>query len=81
MTKKKLYAVTVQYQAYVLAESESEAEDFASEITSTEDYTWISVAEANGKELGWKGECCVYHNGTGDISLDESLNNTTSESD
>ena len=81
MTTKKLYAVTVQYQAYVLAESESEAEDFADEITRTEDYPWISVAEANGKEFGWTGECCVYHNGAGDIRLDEALNNAPSGGD
>ena len=81
MTDKKLYTVTVEYRAYVLAESESEAEDFASEITSNEDYPWISVAEANGKELGWTGDCCVYHNGTGDIRLSEVLNSTTSGKD
>ncbi len=81
MTDKKLYTVTVEYQAYVLAESESEAEDFANEIVRTEDYPWISVTEANGKELGWNGECCVYHNGTGDIRLSEVLNNTTSGGD
>jgi hypothetical protein len=81
MTEKKLYAVTVQYQAYVLAESESEAEDFAAEITSTEDYPWISVTEANGKELGWMGECCVYHNGSSDIRLSEALASTTSGKD
>lgn len=74
MTEKKLYAVRVQYQAYVLAESESEAEDFAKEIASTEDYPEISVAEANGRnELGWSGDCCVYHDGPGDIRLSEVL--------
>lgn len=73
MTEKKLYAVTVQYQAYVLAESESEAEDFAGEISRTEDYPEIFAWEATGNELGWSGDCCIYHDGPGDIRLSEVL--------
>jgi hypothetical protein len=73
MTNKKLYAVSVHYQAYVLAESESEAKDFAKEIADTEDYPEISAIEATGNELGWSGDCCVYHNGGGDIRLNEVL--------
>ena len=73
MTNKKLYVVKVQYHAYVLAESESEAEDFAKEIAGTEDYPEISAIEATGNELGWTGDCCVYHDGGGDIQLNEIL--------
>jgi hypothetical protein len=73
MTDKKLYAVTVQYQAYVLAKSESDAQDFASKIASTEDYPKIFATEATGNELGWSGHCCVYHDGPGDIRLSDVL--------
>jgi hypothetical protein len=73
MTAKKLYAVRVEYQAYVLAESEADAEDFAREITNTEDFPEISVVEATGNELAWSGDCCIYHNGGGDIRLNEVL--------
>ena len=75
-TAKKLYAVRVKFQAYVLAESEADAEDFAREITDTEDSPEIFATEANGgNELGWSGDCCVYHNGGGDIRLKEVLAN------
>ena len=73
MTAKKLYAVSVQYQAYVLAESDADAEDFAREITDTEDFQEISVVEATDNELGWSGDCCIYHSGSGDIKLKEVL--------
>ena len=73
MTKKKLYTVRVEYKAYVLAESESEAKGFAREITET-DGPQILVNEANGRnELGWPIGCYVYHDGPGDIRLGEVL--------
>ena len=75
MTAKKLYAVRVEYQAYVLAESEADAEDFAREITDTEDCPDIFATEANGNELGWSPDCYVYHNGGGDIKLKQVLAN------
>ena len=74
-TAKKLYTVRVEYQAYVLAESEADAEDFAREITDTEDSPEIFATEANGNELGWSGDCCIYHSGPGDILLKEMLTN------
>jgi hypothetical protein len=74
MTNKKLYAVRVQYEAYVLAESEADAEDFAREISDTEDCPEVFATEANGcNELGWSGDCCIYHGGPGDIRLKEVL--------
>ena len=74
MTGKKLYTVRVEYKAYVLAESESEAKGFAREITETEDCPQIFVNEANGRnELGWPIGCYVYHDGPGDIRLGEVL--------
>jgi hypothetical protein len=73
MTAKKLYAVRVEYQAYVLAESDADAEDFAREITDTEDLPGISVVEATDNELGSSGDCCIYHSGSGDIKLKEVL--------
>ena len=42
-TVKKLYAVRVEYQAYVLAESEADAEDFAKEITDGDERTALSL--------------------------------------
>lgn len=73
MNNKNLYVVRVQYQAYVLAESEAEAEGFAREISNTEDYPEVYAVQARGNELGWSEECCIYHNGPGDIRLGEVL--------
>ena len=72
-TVKKLYAVRVEYQAYVLAESKADAEDFAKEITDTEDPSEIYAVEAKSNELGWSPDCYVYHYGFGDILLKEVL--------
>ena len=42
-TVKKLYAVRVEYQAYVLAESKADAEDFAAAITDGDERTDLSL--------------------------------------
>jgi hypothetical protein len=69
----KLFALEITYKAYVWAERESHAEDFVSEIVNTEDYSDIDIQETNTNVLGWNGNCCVYHAGSGDLLLKDVL--------
>ena len=71
--EKRLYVVTVSYSAYVWAESSEDAEDFAIEIVSVEDFTEVAAHETNGNELGWVPDALVYHDGTGDLPLRDVL--------
>lgn len=62
-SKKKLYVVTVEYEAYVLAEDYEEAEDFAAKITQNEE-PWVDCLPVTGNPpnpLRWEAQCCVYH--------------------
>ena len=34
-----------------------------------------SYAAGADQELGWSGDCCIYHSGPGDIRLKEMLTN------
>ena len=64
---KLLWAVRVVREAYVLAETQAEAEEMAPEIEQWEE-PQISVGSGS-VDLGWPGACNVYHNGKGDITL------------
>jgi hypothetical protein len=68
---KKLYAVTVEYTAYVWAENQDEAEqrDFVREIVSNEEPNIFAIETDNSNILGWYDNCCIYHNGDGDVVL------------
>ena len=70
---KKLFAVQIVYDAYVWAEDDSEAIDMHDEITRTEDFPSVTAHEVSSNVLGWDHDCCVYHNGDGDIRLGEVL--------
>jgi len=62
-TTKKLYIVTVEFEAYVLAENSTEAESFAREIIANEE-PFIGVLPVTGdppNPLRWPADCCVYH--------------------
>jgi uncharacterized cysteine cluster protein YcgN (CxxCxxCC family) len=60
---KKLYVVTVEYQAYVLAEAYEDAQDFASEIVENEEpfVDCVQVADDNPNPLKWVSHACIYH--------------------
>jgi uncharacterized cysteine cluster protein YcgN (CxxCxxCC family) len=60
---KKLYVVTVEYQAYVLAEEYEDAEDFASEIVKNEE-PFVDCVQATDdcpNPLKWVPHSCIYH--------------------
>ena len=62
--EKKLYVVEINYQAYVWAEDDSEAEDFANEIVDTERPSIRSEEVKEGKNpLSWEDYCLVYTDG------------------
>jgi hypothetical protein len=66
---KKLYQVTVEFEAYVWAEDEFEADGYAGEISGNET-PHITVTEAGGRNLlGWTDGCAVYHDDEGDVYL------------
>lgn len=60
---KKLYVVTVEYQAYVLAEDEAMAELLAEEIVKDEtpEVRVLPVLEDHTNPLGWPRHALVYH--------------------
>jgi len=70
---KKLYVVTVEYQAYVLADEYEDAEDFADEIVGNEDpfISCTRVTEDEKNPLKWVAHACIYHpdQDTKDIDL------------
>lgn len=75
--KKKLYVVTVEFEAYVLAENSTEAESFAGEIIANEE-PFFGVLPVTGdppNPLRWDSHCCVYHSEQGqrDITVAEVL--------
>ena len=62
--EKKLYVVEINYQAYVWAEDDSEAEDFANEIVANELPSIWSQEVGEGKNpLSWRSHCLVYSDG------------------
>lgn len=68
---KRLYVVRVVREAYVLAEDEAEAADMRSEIERW-DEAEVEVSSGAERLDGWEpaDRCFVYHNGSGDITLD-----------
>jgi hypothetical protein len=59
---KKLYVVEVTYRAYVWAEDEDNAEEFASEITADEEPEVSADQVRSGTNpLNWGKPCLVYH--------------------
>ena len=66
----RLYVVRVLREAYVLAESESDAEDMRGEIERWEGPV-VEVSSGSERLDGWSPaeRCMVYHNGSGDITL------------
>jgi len=70
---KKLYVVTVEYQAYVLAEDETVAELLAEEISNEEvpEVRVSPVSENKSNPLGWPLHALVYlyDQNTEDIDL------------
>lgn len=64
---KLIWAVRVVREAYVLAETQAEAEELAYEIERWEE-PQITV-HSGSVDLGWPGQCNVYHDGEADITL------------
>jgi hypothetical protein len=60
---KKLYVVTVEYQAYVLADEYEDAEDFAMNIVENEEpfVDCTQVTDDRPNPLGWVSHACIYH--------------------
>lgn len=69
----KLYAVSISYKAYVLAEDEETIEDHISEIKSWENDE-VEFYETKTNCLGWTADCLVYHEGANDITIRQALN-------
>ena len=59
-TNKKLFLVTIQYCAYVLADDDHDAEDFTKDIVDNERPT-VEVEEFRSNVLQWPQYACVYH--------------------
>ena len=57
---KKVFLVTLQYRAYVLAEDDYDAEDLARLVVEDE-RPLIEVEEARSNVLSWPLHACVYH--------------------
>lgn len=57
---KKIFLVTLQYRAYVLADNEYDAEDFTRDIVDNERPT-TEVKEIHSNVLQWPQYACVYH--------------------
>jgi len=57
---KKVFLVTLQYRAYVLAEDDYNAEDLAPFIAEDERPV-IEVEEVRSNVLSWPLHACVYH--------------------
>ena len=62
-----LWSVRVVRAGYVLAESQEAAEELVREIERWEEPD-IEVGSGS-EDLGWTGDCYVYHKGNGDITL------------
>ena len=60
---KKLYIVSVEYQAYVLAKNSDEAEEQSAKIARNEDPTvWsLEVSDDPKNPLNWSSHACIYH--------------------
>lgn len=74
---KKLFVREITYRAYVYAEDGFEASDYDIEIVSdsltpSESLTEL-VDPKRPNPLRWDLDCCVYHSGSGDITLRELL--------
>lgn len=72
---KKLYEVHVLHKAYVLAEDERDAEEYAREIVHNEDREVEVYEVKKGNPLGWFPGSLVYHEGTEDIEISSVLPN------
>lgn len=69
----KLWNVTIEVEAVVLADSEEEARGFADEMIRTVDF-FDDLALATPYSYlpaGWKPSDPVYHGGLGDITVEE----------
>jgi len=62
-----LWSVRVERAGYVLAETQEQAEELVREIERWEEPE-VTVG-SGAEELGWPGDCYVYHQGRGDITL------------
>jgi hypothetical protein len=72
--KKKLYVVKINYQAYVWAEDDCEAEDFADEIVANERPSiWTEEVKQGKNPLSWQFHCLVYHDGPEEIDIGQIL--------
>jgi hypothetical protein len=67
VSQRRLYAVRVVREAYVLAETQEEAETLVREIERWEEP--VIEVDSGSVDLGWPGDCYVYHTGKGDITL------------
>lgn len=73
---KKLYVVSVEYQAYVLAENEKDAERFVQDVQHEEPTVFaIEVSNDPPNPLHWDASCLVYHQNMDqyDVTLREVL--------
>ena len=59
-SNKKVFLVTLQYRAYVLAEDDYDAEDLAHLVTNDE-RPLVEVEEVRSNVLSWPLHACVYH--------------------
>ncbi len=57
---KKVFLVTLQYRAYVLAEDDYDAEDLAHSIAE-EERPVVEVEEVRSNILSWPLHACIYH--------------------
>ena len=57
---KKVFLVTLQYCAYVLAEDDYDAENLA-HLVADDERPSIEVEEVRSNVLSWPLHACVYH--------------------
>lgn len=70
----KLYRVTIEYQALVLAESLKDAEGFADEIHRwDEPDVYAEETDGSGLPSGWTRDSNVYHAGQHNIKVSDAV--------
>jgi hypothetical protein len=57
---KKVFLVTLQYRAYVVAEDDYNAEDLA-HLVPEDERPSVEVEEVRSNVLSWPLHACVYH--------------------
>ena len=67
----RLWYVTVTYDAFVLADTEMDAEHFSYEIVDVENSPLVeaSLVRSDSSKGAWEDACLVYHEGSESIRL------------